>query len=807
MNRFIFLLFSLLLLAACAEDKHFITDSEYRDAVHRDFEARKNLYPSSLRLDTLDNERREAMEFLYAYMPYSDLADYEPEFFLGQVDVALQTRETFGWNVPEDIFRHFVLVYRVNNENLDTARSYFYNEIKDRIKGMTLQQAALEVNHWCHEHLSYRASDGRTSSPLASLRTSLGRCGEESTFAVTALRAVGIPARQCYTPRWAHCDDNHAWVEVWTGDGWHYLGACEPDPELDMGWFTIPSTRAMMVHTKVFGRYRGDEEVVCVNALYSELNLLSHYTKTRRIKATVQDDDGKPLDGVTISFRLYNYAEYYPLAEIKSDANGSAELTTGYGDLLVWATDGDSYGFAKIDVRRQDNVLLHLDHAADSVYAAEFVMAPPAPDSTRLKNVDGTANQLRLAYEDSIRHAYMATFPTRDNFKEYVHDNENLTDSQLWEIIHLAEGNYAEMARFLNNHRKAETGLFLYDYLCSFSEKDLRDTPAEIFEHHLTRYDGKLPLDVYKKGIMPARISNELVRPWRNIALYIEPSVDDTGNYYHCPISPAGVERLMVADPHSRDIYFIASCRANGIPAYLDWATDIVYVYRDGEWHQRKFGDAHEEPETATIHLLHDGSDYYVNYTLQRMIGGEFVTLDYEGDGRLALSPSCLTLAPGTYCCSKGTRDQNGTVFSSVEVFNVSDGATHSLDCRPLGNPMRAELRGLFTLDLELGPHGEPAKHTVLEMIAAADVLNHLCSRITIQTSDPRNEELQRLASAVPVVQVFPTYDYASSVDYPIATLKRQGKPVSSFHGYRIGGVSMLFSNLSSEPSLPAARR
>lgn len=795
--RKLLLFFSVILLfSACSDEKHFITDQDYRDAVHRDFEARKRLYPSSLRLDTLDNERREAMEFLYAYMPYSDLADYEPAFFLDQVDVALKTRETFGWNVPEDIFRHFVLVYRVNNENLDTARTYFYNEIKERIKGMSLEEAALEVNHWCHEHVTYRASDGRTSAPLATLRTSLGRCGEESTFTVTALRAVGIPARQCYTPRWAHCDDNHAWVEVWTGDGWHYLGACEPDAELDMGWFTIPSTRAMMVHTKVFGRYHGDEEVVSVNALFSELNLLSHYTKTRRITATVEDEDGKPLEGVSVSFRLYNYAEYYPLAEIKSNANGCAALTTGYGDLLVWATDGYRYGFAKIDVRRQDNVVLRLDHAADSVYAAEFVMVPPAPDSTRLKTVDGKANQLRLAREDSLRQAYMATFPTQDNFKEYVQDNENLTDSQLWEIIHLAEGNYAEMARFLNNHRKAEEGLFLYDYLCSFSEKDLRDTPADIFEHHLTRYDGKMPLDVYKKGIMPARISNELVREWRNLGAYVEPSVDDTGNYYHCPISPAGVERLKVADPHSRDIYFIASCRANGIPAYLDWATNIVYVYRDGKWCQQKFGDGKEESETATIELLHDGSEYYINYTLQRMIDGEFVTLDYEGDERMSLSPARLSLAPGTYCCSKGTRDQNGTVYSSVTVFNVSDGETHTLDCRPMGNPMRAELRGQFTLDLEMGPHGEPAKHTVLEMIAAADLLNHLCSEITIQTSDPRNEELLRLVSVVPVIKVIEKKDYAPGVDYPLVTLKRQGKALSSFHGYHIGGISMLINNI-----------
>ena len=79
----------------------------------------------------------------------------------------------------------------------------------------SMEQAALEVNHWAYEKATYRPSDARTSSPLATVRTTFGRCGEESTLGVAAMRSVGIPARQVYTPRWAHTDDNHAWVEVW----------------------------------------------------------------------------------------------------------------------------------------------------------------------------------------------------------------------------------------------------------------------------------------------------------------------------------------------------------------------------------------------------------------------------------------------------------------------------------------------------------------------------------------------------------------------------------------------------------------
>ena len=88
----------------------------------------------------------------------------------------------------------------MNNENLDDSRKVFYGELKERVKGLSMKDAILEVNHWCHEKVVYRPSDARTSSPLASVKTAYGRCGEESTYTVAALRTDGIPSRQFILP-------------------------------------------------------------------------------------------------------------------------------------------------------------------------------------------------------------------------------------------------------------------------------------------------------------------------------------------------------------------------------------------------------------------------------------------------------------------------------------------------------------------------------------------------------------------------------------------------------------------------------
>jgi len=267
MNNYLkFLLVLTIALCPGCTGKHLINDPEYMSVVEKSFNERVRLAVNrepelfSVFNEELTVEQTEALKFLYAFMPLSDLADYDGEFFLANADLALQARKESSWGkqIPEDVFLHYVLPLRINNENLDSFRIAYYDEIMSRVKGMNLREAALEINHWCHEKVIYQPADIRTSAPMSTILSARGRCGEESTFTTAALRAAGIPARQVYTPRWAHSDDNHAWVEIWIDGEWFYLGACEPEPVLDRGWFTEPASRAMLVTIKSCGASFGN---------------------------------------------------------------------------------------------------------------------------------------------------------------------------------------------------------------------------------------------------------------------------------------------------------------------------------------------------------------------------------------------------------------------------------------------------------------------------------------------------------------------------------------------------------------------
>ncbi len=199
-------LFTLLLLtiSLSVHAQHFIKDAAFRKKVEAAWKQKMDLIGWKYWEDKGQKatpEEEEALKFLYAYMPIADATDYPKAYHLKNVQTAFRTQKETAWGkqIPELLFRHFVLPMRVNNEPLDSSRAIFYNELKERVKGKSMKDAILEVNHWCHEKVTYEPSDARTSSPLQSILTGRGRCGEESTFTVSALRAIGIPARQLTT--------------------------------------------------------------------------------------------------------------------------------------------------------------------------------------------------------------------------------------------------------------------------------------------------------------------------------------------------------------------------------------------------------------------------------------------------------------------------------------------------------------------------------------------------------------------------------------------------------------------------------
>ena len=706
------ILSALVLLTGC--NSHFISDKAFRQEVSEDFASRSEILAAAgvdLQAMDITQQEREALEFLYAYMPLGDIVNMEPSYHLDHYRMMCKALKEMPWgkSVPEREMRHFVLPGRVNNENLDSARYVFYDELAPRIKDMSMKDAVLEVNHWCHEKAVYMPSDRRTSSPLATVKTAYGRCGEESTLLVAALRAVGIPARQVYTPRWAHTDSNHAWVEAWVDGEWYFLGACEPEPVLNLGWFNAPASRGMLMHTNVFGRYNGPEEIVRETALFTEINVIEHYApESASVAVTVVDEAGNPVEGAKVNYQIYNYSEFNSVAYKLTDAEGHTALTAGLGDMMVFASKDGRFGFAKVSYGKDEAVTVALEYEEGSeIPHLEMEIVPPVenaqlPDVTAEQRAENTR---RMEYEDSLRNAYVATFFDGARAEAYAAEI-SLDAGKVAQVLVASRGNHSEISAFLAQAAAAGRGEQALDLLLAIAEKDLRDTPSCVLDDHL--FSTEAGADVAK--VLCPRVDTELLRPFRayfheNIPQSLADMVKtdpaafvkwckenlamhDAISLKYVQLDPKRVWETRLADKASREIFFVTVCRSFGVPAWMDPVTRVVkYIdSKDMLVYDVDF-DAKEQTVAPKGKLqlryneipLLDDPKYEVHFTLSKFVNGQFQLQNYDGSWA-SLFKNAREMDCGYYMLVSGSRMSGGNVFADVSFFTVEEGRTTVTD-------------------------------------------------------------------------------------------------------------------------------
>ena len=677
------------------------------DRVNADFQKKKEALPTgdlfSVFRQQLTQEERDALTFFYAYMSVGDITDYSGDFYLENVRSSLSTRKetTWGKTIPDDIFSHFVLPVRINNENLDRARMIFHDELMPRLKGLSMHDAVLEVNHWCHEKVNYQPADARTSAPLATVKTAYGRCGEESTFLVAALRSVGIPARQVYTPRWAHTDDNHAWVEAWVDGEWHFLGACEPEPVLDLGWFNAPASRGMLMHTKVFGYYQGPEDVMRRTANYTEINIIGNYAKFAPLTVTVVDNQQKPVEGACVQFKVYNYAEFFTVHTRTTEKDGKASLSAGLGDMMVLVTKGDQFGIKKVTFGKEREVAIELSHRIGEEFSFPVDLVPPPvkPNIPEVTPEQRAKNDIRFNREDSIRNAYVASFPNASAIEQFASET-GYKAADVNKYIVASRGNYGDIMAFLREAAKKNYATRALQLLATLSDKDLRDTPKSILDDHL--YNTDLALDADK--VLAPRIAGEMLTPYRSF-FQKEISKKDAKMFRANPnnlaewcrknitlrdelccvgtfISPEGVWRSRIADRVSRDIFFVAVARSLGIPAWIDGVTGNVFYKNNGSDIQLDFeSGVSGVSETGKLQLAYspipqlNDPEYLRHFTLSKFDGAGFTLLNYPDFAKWsALFKEPSSLDEGYYIMVSGSRLADGGVLGQVSFFNVRKG-------------------------------------------------------------------------------------------------------------------------------------
>ena len=639
------------------------------------------------RMESLDPEIRLAMQYLYMTMPYSDIGNYSFDIFLDYAENSVKIWREYEAvrALPEMIYLNYVLYHRVNEEEIAPCRRLFSSEIhdfmekngsSDLLEEKNRKSAAEEVNYWCAQEATYHCSDDRTLSALAVYRRGNGRCGEESVFTVNAMRSIGIPARQVYAPKWSHCDDNHAWVEIWHEGVWYFLGACEPAP-LNHGWFTNASSRAMMVHSRWFDTVSSGGEETGKEGMVTMLNELRRYARTAEICVKVLDRDERPVKGAHIYFQVLNYSEFASVARGVTDENGECRLTTGSGSLALQIVYKEWWECVFADTRSctQYTVVVGKDKKEENVWTETDMFAPldaPVNPST-MTSGQKEERDARLEKAAAYR----------------ISRKENWKNPEYEKFLRGESGEDAADGDALDTLRG--------ELLEVLTEKDRTDLRAEVLEEHLKYalpYEENMEHNLFVSCVLNPRVDDEVLMKYREAVenAFTEEEKDlfredprmiwETVDKKITSVpekeresvitTPLGCLKTGTGNPRSKKILAAAIARTLGIPARLNPEDRSVEYWKDGAFVLMVPG----KEKNCRIKLS-SGDDtvwkYFQNWSMGKLENGVYTSLRLGDlpwkDGMLEVD-----LEEGSYRIVTSNRLPNGNIFAYLYHFSVKAG-------------------------------------------------------------------------------------------------------------------------------------
>ena len=639
-------------------------------------------------IETYRPEVALALKFLYTTMPLSDVGNYGVSSFLDYAEhgVFLWENSPYVKKMPEEIFLNYILYHRINTEEILDCRSIFYEDLKDRIQGKSMAEAAIEINYWCAEKATYHTTDNRTIAPINVYRCGNGRCGEESTFTISALRSAGIPARQVYAPFWSHCDDNHAWVELWCDGKWYFTGACEPEPILNKGWFTNASSRAMMVHSRWFDKIVPEnEDVNGIEGNAMVLNQLRRYADVKEVSIRLKKPDGTPAAGTRLSLEVFNYSQFLPIAHMVTDEKGEIHVTTGKGRLHITVMQDGLWAEGAIDTRKEDILELTLKEFAipegwqnfDSIAPIDTPVNTDQPTEEQKEERDR-----RLAEALKIRTAKVEAFipDWKVDFVDKAGENKEVCE-KLMSVLTDKDRIDAKPA-VLKSHVDAALHLkdaypenIYYSYVLN----------PRVFNEVMTDYRGAIAAAFTEEKKAAFREDPKAIWSWIEENIKVCPEAEQESVYF----VPTASLKIRKSSELSRHILFVAIARTLGVPARLnpmDGAMEYLMpdsvkqgaeAYENSKFQAVIAGKAKEARLVFT-----DGGltwTYNQNWSIARLEKDGYLPLELEDlsweNGKLAIEAD-----PGIYRILTGNRLPNGNVFGKSLTFSVEKGEEKTVE-------------------------------------------------------------------------------------------------------------------------------
>ncbi len=380
MKKFYILVFCLIFVVLISAKSQTLKNiNKYSGVNKKDL---KKIYKSN------NSKYGKAYKFLLNNASFNDLAVLNNKYLRENVKYAFKTRTIpYTKLYNEKIFKHFVLPYRISQEPLQFWRKKFYKKLHPLIKECkSIEEAAIKVNLWVTEKMKFNRTSRRDQGPLTTIKRGRGRCEEIMILYIAAARSVGIPARPASVPFWGFQNNNHAWVEIWTPEGWKYLG--EAKNSLNNTWFSKPTRRAGLITSMALGDYNFENILKSYeNSTY--INSTNFYTETQDCNIKVVDESMKKIKNAIIHFYVPTFGGLFEVLELKSDKKGNANLELGTSSFFIIANKNNKLGYAVLDTNQttEKKIVLQRNKKLDSNFVMRFKLPVENIDKSKNKNL------------------------------------------------------------------------------------------------------------------------------------------------------------------------------------------------------------------------------------------------------------------------------------------------------------------------------------------------------------------------------------------------------------------------------------
>ncbi|MBN1756031.1 hypothetical protein JW877_07440 [bacterium] len=276
-----------------------------------------------------EDERVAAALLIVNTMPHLDRLVATEEILSEHFQYAYMIKKSAPYDVPDSLFRDYILTYRIASEPLEAYRKTLYERFYPIVGNITgVKKVCLELNKWIAENITVGEYEffGEIQTPTLTLKRKEGTEREIAILTTAILKTFGIPSRNAYVPSLLNENEGASWVEYFAGDGWYPLYPREPEH--------------LNNFKKFEDKYEQNITLVVTQGGFETNFATASYSKIGFLMIRFSRDGSPAKEFEHFSVCLFSDGTYIPLDAIGAEADSNGEFIAELGDGAYWVQTG-----------------------------------------------------------------------------------------------------------------------------------------------------------------------------------------------------------------------------------------------------------------------------------------------------------------------------------------------------------------------------------------------------------------------------------------------------------------------------------